>query len=195
MGRLGFNDEAHVLLRHPGRHISVLKRFEANAPLKFVEMGNLTNPNRAIYLESALIPNPGIATHETGNASQGYMVSHQDIKNHMTTFIGRAGEKRWTLDNSDNEETVILTPAGLWTTGTLLPGSMTTLHQTPSAQQLMKWFLHALKQESFTKVELWWLGKEALEMLKAGKRLTTTAEQSPPEFDLKLPVKSPQANF
>ncbi len=37
------------------------------------------------------------------------------------------------------------------------------------------------------KVREWWLAREAMKMLKAGKRLTTTAEQSPPEFDLKLP--------
>lgn len=167
--------------------VSVLNRFEANAPLKFVEMGNLTTSNRAIYLNSSEIPNPGIATYETGSLSQGYMVSHRDTKNNMHSFVGRKGEKRWSLDNSDNEETVILTMAGLGRTGTLLPGNMATLHETPVAQQLMKWFQSALKQEGFTKVRDWWLGREALAMLKAGKRLTTTAEQSPPEFDLTLP--------
>ncbi|MDH7973310.1 hypothetical protein QH494_14060 [Sphingomonas sp. AR_OL41] len=173
----------------------VLQHFEANAPLKFVEMGTLTTPNRAIYLESALIPNPGIATHETGSLSRGYMVSYQGTKNHMDSSVTRKGERRWNLFNSDNEETVILSLAGFWKTGTLLPGIMDTLHQTPAAQQLMKWFLAALKQEGFTKIDLWWLGREALEMLKAGKRLTKTAEQSPPEFDLKLPASIQQASL
>ncbi|HEY6815020.1 MAG TPA: hypothetical protein VI168_05735 [Croceibacterium sp.] len=166
----------------------VLERFEANAPLKFVEMGSLTTPNRAIYLRSAQIPSPGIATHETGSMSQGYMVSHQATMNHMATLVTRKGEKRWNLFNGDNEETVILSLAGLWNTGTLLPGCMDTLHQTPAAQQLMKWFLSALKKEGFTKIDSWWLGKEALGMLMAGKRLTKTAEQSPPQFDLALPA-------
>jgi hypothetical protein len=169
----------------PDDIVPVLRRFESNAPLKFVEMGNLTTPNRAIYLESSEIPNPGISTHETGNASAAYMVSHRDTKNHMQKLIGQRGEYRWTLDNGSNEETVILTMGGLWKDGILLEGLMDTLHQTPVAQQLMKWFLGALKQEGFTKVESWWLGKEALEMLRAGKRLTQAA-QSPPEFDLRL---------
>jgi len=112
------------------------------------------------------------------------MVSHRDTKNHMDVSVTKKGEKRWNLFNADNEETVSLIMAGLWKTGTLLPGGMATLYETPVAQQLMKWFLSALKQEGFTKVQDWWLGKEALEMLKAGRRLTTTAEQSPPEFDL-----------
>ncbi|MEO8374367.1 MAG: hypothetical protein ABI471_04025 [Sphingomonas bacterium] len=165
----------------------VLRRFEANTPLKFVEMGTLSTPNRAIYLEASQIPDPGIATHETGSLSKGYMVSYRDTKNHMDASVTRKGEKRWNLFNADNEEAVILGMGGLWKTGTLLPGNMATLHQTPVAQQMMKWFLSALKQEGFTKVREWWLGQEAMEMLKARKRLTTTAEQSPPDFDLKLP--------
>lgn len=170
----------------PADIVPVLSRFEANAPLKFVEMGNLTTPNRAIYLESSQIPDPGIATHETGGQSKAYLVSHRDTKNNMHSFVGRQGERRWTVENGDNEESAILTMAGLWKTGTLLPGSMATLHEKPVAQQLMKWFQSALKAESFTKVDVWWLGPEALDMLKAGKRLTTTAEQSPPAYDLKL---------
>lgn len=174
----------------PADIIPVLNRFEKNAPLKFVEMGNLTTPNRAIYLESTQIPSPGVATHETGSISQGYMVSCRDTKNNMHTFVGRMGENCWSLENGENEDTVILTMAGVWKTGTLLPGNMSTLHQTPVAQQLMKWFLSSLKQEGFAKVREWWLGREAMEMLKAGKRLTTTAEQSPPEYDLKLPEET-----
>lgn len=168
--------------------VPVLRKFESSEPLKFVEMGNLTTPNREIYLESADIPEPGVSTHETGASSKAYMVSLRDAKNNMHAFVGRKGEKRWSLDNSDNADTVVLTLAGLWKTGTLLPGNMSTLHETPPAQQLMKGFLGALKQEGFTKIEDWWLGREALGMLKAGRRLTTTAEQSPPQFDLKAPL-------
>lgn len=165
----------------------VLRRFESNAPLKFIETGTLSTPKRAIYLEASQIPDPGIATHETGSLSKGYMISYRDTKNHMDVSVTRKGEKRWSLFNADNEESVILGMAGLWKTGTLLPGNIATLHQTPAAQQLMKWFLSALKREGFTKVREWWLGPDAMEMLKAGKRLTVTAEQSPPAFDLKLP--------
>jgi hypothetical protein len=171
----------------PADIVPVLRRLEANSPLKFVEIGTLATPNRAIYLESAEIPNPGVATHETGSLSQAYMVSYRDTKNHMQVSVTKKGGKRWNLFGADNEEAVSLNMAGLWKTGTLLPGNVATVHENPVAQQLMKWFLSAFKEEGFTKVKNWWLGKEALEMLKAGKRLTTTAEQSPPEFDLKLP--------
>ncbi len=175
----------------PADIVRALARFEDNAPLKFVDTGDITTPNRTIYLESSEIPEPGIATHETGSQSQRYMVSHRDTKNDLRPYTTRKGEKRWSLDNGNNEETVLLTMAGKWK-DILLPGIMNTLHETPVAQQLMKWFLAALKAEGFTKVDMYWMGKEALEMLKSGKRLSTTAEQSPPEFDLKL-AEEPKA--
>jgi hypothetical protein len=171
----------------PADIVPVLRRFEANAPLKFVEMGNLTTPNRAIYLYSSAIPDPGVSTHESGSGSAAFLVTHRGKKNHMHTFVGYDGDKHWTLENSDNEESVVLTPAGLWK-DILLPGTMDTLHtKNEVAQQLMRWFLSALRQEGFTKIERWWLGKEAFAMLESGKRLSTTAEQSPPQFDLRLP--------
>ena len=129
----------------PADVIPVLRRFESNIPIKFVEMGTLNNPNRAIYLESLQIPNPGIATHETGSLSQGHMVSLRDVKNHMEVSTTKKGETRWNLFSAHNEDTVCLNLAGLWKTGTLLPGNVVTMHSTPVAQQLMKWFLAALQ--------------------------------------------------
>lgn len=172
----------------PSDVVPVLVRFASNDEIKFVEMGNLTTPNRPIHLSVSEIPDPGLSTHETGGASRSYLISPRDSINQMHKFLGNDGIARWSVDNSDNEDSVVLTMAGRWK-DMLLPGSMDTLHQTTMAQRLMKAFQSALKKEGFVKVENWWLGKEALEMLKAGKRLSTTAEQSPPQFDLVLPNK------
>jgi len=171
----------------PADIVPVLRQLESKAPLKFVEIGTLSTPNRAIYLDSSQIPDPGIATHETGSQSRAYMVSNRNTKNRIRSSTTNEGETRWNLFGVDNEDSVSLNMAGVWKTGTLLPGNVSTLHETPEAQQLMRWFRSALKQEGFTKVERWWLGKEALKMLRGGRRLTTTAEQSPPQFDLRLP--------
>lgn len=163
-----------------------LSSYEGNAPLKFVQMGNLTTPNRAIYLSSTEIPQLGVSSHETGGASDAYMVSHRGTKNHIHTFIGYSGENRWVLENSDNEETKVLTPAGLWN-GMVIEGTMDTLHnKNPAAQQLMKWLLSAFRINGFAKVDRAWVGPNAMTMLMAGKRLSQ-AEQSPTECDLRPP--------
>lgn len=176
----------------PADVVPLLERFQTNAPIKFVEMGTRDTPDRKTYLEVAQLPAPGIATHETGSLSSAYLVSQRDTVNQVRPTVMKNGEKRWNLFNADTEGTVTLGLAGLWKTGTLLPGSMATVHTDPMAQQLMKWFQKALKDQGFSKIRNWWVGKDAMEMLKAGKRLATTAEQSPPEFDLKLPVKDAQ---
>ena len=165
----------------------VLRRFEADGPLKYVDPTIMTTPNRAIYLSSREIPNPGISTSESGNGSKDYIVSYQDTKNHLHSFVDNGGQRRWMVSNGDNPETVVLTLAGLWKTGTLLPGNMSTLHQSGVAQQIMRRFLSALKAEGFKQVDNYWLGPESLAMLRAGKRLAKNGEQSPPEFDLQLP--------
>lgn len=122
------------------------------------------------------------------------MVSLRDTLNHMRTSITRNGEKRWNLFSCDTEEAVSLVPAGLWK-DMLLPGCMDTMHNNPISQRLMKWFLAALKAEGFVKVDMWWLGKDALQMLNSGRRLSKTAEQSPPEFDLRPEhVKAPPSH-
>jgi hypothetical protein len=185
---LDYPYEAHLFFATPADMVPLLKRLEASAPLKFVATGNLTTRNRPIYLTSPEIPDVGIATHETGSLSVTYLVFHRDTKIPVHTFTGQNGEARWDLSNGDNNETVSLTMAGLWKSDIVLPGCMTTLHSTPVAQQLMKWFSAALRQQRFTKIQSWWLGDEALAMLKDGKRLPTTAEQSPPDFDLRLPA-------
>jgi hypothetical protein len=163
----------------------VLQRIERYAPLQFAEAKVLTTPNRKIYFRAIDIPGLGFSTHETGSLSASYMVSLKDALNHMHAYETKTGEKRWTLRNCDTEGTVMLTPAGLWKE-MLLPGNVSTLHSDPVSQKLMRLFNSALRAEGFVKAGIWWLGKEAVEMFKAGRRLSTTAEQSPPEFDLRF---------
>lgn len=168
----------------------VLRRFENNAPIKFVEQGHLTSPNAPVYFSAEELPTPGIATNETGSGSISYLVlpRHEanPVESYVSTAPETAGKRRWSSYNAINESSVVMTLAGLWDADTLLPGNVSTLHGTKEAQQLMRWFLSSLKKERFIKVQSWWLGKEATEMLKSGRRLTTTAVQSPPEYDLKV---------
>jgi len=67
---------------------------------------------------------------------------------------------------------------------------MRTVHETDDAQEVMRAFIKSLKSSFFKKVEIWWVGSEAMDMLRDGKRLCTAAEQSSSEFDLKLPLNT-----
>ena len=166
--------------------LPLLERFQSASPLQFAQGGPLSTPDRALYLDATQIPGLGIATHETGSQSRGLLVAQRDVALQARRSVTRQGEPRWNLFNADVAGSVSLVLGGLWKTGTLLPGSMATMHADPAARQLMKRFASSLKQEGFTKVRAWWLGKDAMAMLRDGKRLSTTAEQPPPEFDLRL---------
>ena len=162
-----------------------LARLEERNTLKYVETGTKLAEDRAAFLRASDIPKLGIASHETGSLSTGYLVSRQDTPNVSRMSATRTGERRWNLYNGDNPGTMALTPAGLWK-GLLLAGNASTVHDDPDAQSLIRWFQSALKMECFAKAGRFWIGQEALHLLKAGARLSTTAEQSPPEFDLRL---------
>lgn len=166
--------------------LPVLRRLEDDLPLKYVPTGKRREINRPIYLTYTEIPSPGIATGESGSSSITYMVSLQDIKNTMYEFRDTEGRRQWLLSNGDNPDSVVLTLAGLWKTGTLLPGNMATLHETPHAQRIMKRFHDAVKAERFIKYNVYWFGPRAMERLRAGGRLVQ-AEQSPASFDIPHP--------
>lgn len=161
----------------------MLHRVESNAPLKFVESGTKFSSNRNGYLEANEIPYLGVASHETGSQSSGYMVTLRDTENNVRTTTMKNGALRWDLHNSDTQGSVILTPAGLWK-DMLLAGNVCTIHDDPAAQILMKQFHSAFRSTSAAKAGRFWVGREALEFLDSGRRLSTTAEQSPPEFNI-----------
>ena len=163
---------------------TLLRHFESPPPIKFVKYGQSETPNPPIYLASSQIPSLGIATETTGSSCVAYLVSVQERVNSIERFVDSTGRTRWMVDNGNNDDTVVLTMAGLWGRDILLPGNMSTLHETKPAQQLMRRFMSALKKSGFVKVNMWWVGPEALAMLKAGKRLATAAVESPPEYDL-----------
>ena len=168
----------------PSDIAKVLVRLDGRCQLKYVETGTKPTEDRAMLLSASEIPNLGIASHETGSLSAGYLVSLRDTPILSRMSKTTAGERRWNLYNGDNPGTITLTPAGLWK-DMLLAGNAGTVHDDPEAKSLIRWFQSALKAEHYAKAGRFWIGQEALSILKSGGRLSTTAEQSPPEFDLR----------
>ncbi|MBF2715069.1 hypothetical protein [Agrobacterium vitis] len=167
----------------------VIYALEMDKDLGFVRVGIHDRPDPPI-VSSSEISQPGIATNETASGSISYLIvprgAHLQTREYINEESSRPGTKEWSVYNGFNEESVEVTLAGLWKEGTLLPGSVKTMHTTKWAQAIMRNFQSELKKEDFKKVQSWWLGREALQMLRTGKRLSVTAVQSPPEYDLTL---------
>lgn len=163
----------------------VLSKLEAFELLQFVEMGNRTTIERPNYSTVADIPTPGIATNSTGSASVSYLVSMAGNTINQTEIEGKSGARRWTLANSENPSSVVLTMAGLWKRHFILPGTMSTMHSEAVPQKIMNNFIKSINQAEFVKHNLYWVGPEAVDMSKSGARLTPS-ETSPSEYDLRI---------
>lgn len=176
----------------PGDIKPVISALEANREIGFVKIGPHDRPDPKI-ISGSDIPQPGISTHETASGSISYLIVPLGTDLQATEYLDEETKlKQWNIYNGFNEDSVEFTPAGLWKDGTLLPGSIKTMHSTKFSQSIMREFQSILKKHQFQKVQSWWLGKEALEMLKSGKRLTVTAVQSPPEYDLTVENLPPE---
>jgi len=100
-------------------------------------------------------------------------------RRHLKAVVGL---ERFSIDQLVNPDTITFTAGGLWNGEILLHGRFGTASESKSSQELLKRFGDAIATE-FTKINAFYVGSNALELLKRGTRLTI-AEQSPREFDL-----------
>jgi hypothetical protein len=166
---------------------ALLSGFERALPVKFVKSGILDPADLKVFVHSDQIPSLGISTAETGSQSDAYLVLHRDAVHHVERFVDVDGNNKLAIYNGSNEDSAVLTVAGRWGGDVLLAGNFSTMHDTATARKLVRVFASTISRGGFVKLSMWWAGPEALEMLKAGKRLATLAVQSPPEYDLPQP--------
>jgi|HubBroStandDraft_1064217.scaffolds.fasta_scaffold52372_4 hypothetical protein len=129
------------------------------------------------------IPDLGIAIHPTAAANPTYLVSLDGEGIAIREVRQRAGGVRFAIDQLVNENTVALRPDGRYGNDVLLAGQIGTASTSPQSRALFK-ILANLMRQRFSKMNVFYLGSEALKAWKAGARLTI-AVQSPPEFDLR----------
>lgn len=166
----------------------IIAALQTANPIAFARIGSHEVKNPTL-LSGDQIPDPGIATNETASGSVSYVIipagAKLNVQQYKSEDPDTFGRTMWSVYSGFNEDSAEITLAGIWTDGTLLPGSVKTMYKGPFSQKILKDFQSALKKAKFEKVQSWWLGPSALEMLKSGKRLTTTAVQSPPDYDLR----------
>lgn len=165
-----------------GDLLPVLQAVESVGPLKYVRFGNFTAQNVEAFSAGSDLPNLGKATSESAISSESFLVCEPEVRIDVRRLPGADGIERFCVDQLANPDTVTLTPGGIWTQDILLYGRVATASESKASQALMRRFAGAIKKQ-FTKIKAVYVGRKALEMLNAGKRLTLAA-QSPAEFDL-----------
>jgi hypothetical protein len=171
----------------PGDAATLLSAFDRVLPVQYVSHGTLQLPAPKVYTCADQIPSLGISSAETGSQSDQYLVLLRDSAFKVENFRDAEGIERLAIYNGSNEGSAVLTVAGQWGNDVLLAGNFSTMHADAVSRKLLRTFAATIKKIGFVKASLWWVGSEAFEMLKVGKRLATLAVQSPPEYDLPLP--------
>ncbi len=183
--------------------LGVTEQLESSDPIKYVRFGQTTKLPPESYSSAMQIPHLGIATHPSSVGCEKYLVcdpettirprplktlSESDVNRSIIPnkepLIDLIGVERYALDQLFNPNTITFSSGGLWKDQFLLHGGIGTASQSEFSEELMKRFLSAIKK-SFIKIKAFYVGPQALELLKNGTRLTISA-QSPLEFDLKI---------
>lgn len=166
--------------------VSLFKAAEQQAPLRYTMTMNSTKPTLTVYLSGEDIASLGEAKYpSTGGSGRNYLITPREISANIEPFDGTGGERRYGISQRLNEDAVTIQLGGMWDGRIVISGRVATMSDTAIAKGLMKQFEKAFRLAFFTKVGHYLVGPEALEFLKQGGRLTI-ADQSPPEFDLKL---------
>ena len=161
---------------------SVIKAVEASAQLKYARIDHYPSARADIFSSALDFDNLGRADFGSASGCTSFLVSDRTTQIRMEPIFLQDGAKRFNLDQLENSDTIVFTPAGILNDKIILHGRVATASDTVEAQRLMKLFAGVIRKK-FTKVKAFYVGAGALAMLDAGVRLTIS-DQSPKDFDL-----------
>jgi len=90
---------------------------------------------------------------------------------------------RYLFDQLKNPDTITFTPCATSRNGALIYGRFACASSTPTSKKLLSSARRVLGKQC-TRIKTYFVGREALVLLRQGVRLTIS-DQSPPEFDLR----------
>ncbi len=96
-------------------------------------------------------------------------------------FIGirpPGGRVVYEVCHVDHPSSIKFAPGGLWDARTLVGGEIGTMHHTAASLEMFRLFCKELLQ-GFVEVRSFYVGPEALALLKSGARLTIDVKASP----------------
>jgi hypothetical protein len=162
--------------------LPVLRGVEARLPVKYVTRGHFPSTAAPTYHRGEDIPDLGIAPGDSHLSCPGFLICEPSLEVNTRPIDGG---RVYAFDQLDNPDTITYSTGGLWK-DILLYGRFATCTGTFSkiAKTLLQRYVYHLRKH-FNYIGAYYVGPEAEEMLRQGKRLTL-AEQTPTSFDLRL---------
>jgi hypothetical protein len=104
----------------------MLEALESNGSVKYVRTrGQLPAPSLTVFDRGKEIPNLGIATSETGNFCETFLVCKPELQI-IPRSLRVLGEERFFIDQLYNPNTITFTAAGMWRQEIVLAGRVGT---------------------------------------------------------------------
>ena len=160
----------------------VLTDLEGAGELQYTATDFTSASPPSTWSAGASLPGLGIADASSAASCATYLVTPAGAKVNVRRVTTEDNGVANLVDQFENDASVLFTPAGKFDAQTMLYGKVSTVWDDPVSKSLMRRFSSTFKRH-FTKVKAYWVGPEALQLLRSGARLTIGA-QSAPNFDL-----------
>jgi hypothetical protein len=167
---------------------AVFAHVERKWSLSFVLAGLFEKSQTPSYSSGTVLPTLGTPAAKSAIECATYLVTRAGTRVNVRSVPQETGGIFYAVDQLANPDSVTLTHGGLHSPGVLIAGRVATVSSTPLAKQLQAAFSTAIGK-SFTRVNAYYVGPSALELLRQGCRLTHSAT-SPREYDLETPRAS-----
>ena len=162
---------------------SVLRTVEAARSLQFVVAGLFDSAEIQSIHSLLKTPSLGIAEFADPNHETRYLVADRDLVIQIREVPQRRGGVKFAIDQQANPRTIGFQAGGQFGEKCLIAGQVGTVSDDQNSLELFRQFFKEF-QRQFTRIKSYYIGKEAVELLKNGWRLTSNAK-SPSLYDLK----------
>lgn len=165
--------------------IPVLKLTESQRKIKYVRYDIYKSPDIPIYESLLNYKNIGINTTGDHNSGEIFLIMDKDntVKFEKTNNI--LGVTKYSVNQTVNPDSVTFQPGGLFKNRFLICGHIGTSSDSVISSELLKQFSKIIKK-GFKRVRSYYVGENAIELLKSGLRLITMGIDEPTEYDLQL---------
>lgn len=163
--------------------LPVLEAVERKHSLAYTLGGSIQSSEfSTVYSGAAIATLATPAPHPNASGGYRYVVTPADVEVAIREIAQGAGGICYAIDQLVNPISIIFEHGGFYAPGILLFGRVSNCSEHPAAAKLYRAFATAIAK-NFTRIQAFYVGPKAVDLLNQGCRLTIGAD-SPPDYDL-----------
>jgi hypothetical protein len=164
---------------------TVFEQAEAKGPFCYALAGVFDARRPSVFASALILPTLREPAASQTGACATYVIVPAALEVRVRPVPQAAGGVKYAVDQLENPDSATLTHGGLFAPGVLISGRVATVSATPTAKKIQSAFSNAI-HKSFVRVNAYYVGPNAYELLQQGCRLTFNAD-APREYDLERP--------